>query len=164
MARRISGQELPRPANFFFLFPLCSSKIPPPAPHPNERSNPYEAHHLGFLSDRRGRHFPFRRENEQSGAGVPKLRRIDLSGAWMNDRREEIIIEQTPFMVSGSFAKGGARSVLGFFFVVDAPAHVAEGRGNEDANGPLSRHTRMFESRCSVKRSRVISRSDRGSK
>ena len=44
---------------------------------------------------------------KSQGPGVPKLRRIDLSGEWETDKGEQIIISQTPQMVSGSFAKGG---------------------------------------------------------
>ncbi|HEY6047082.1 MAG TPA: hypothetical protein VIU65_10800 [Pyrinomonadaceae bacterium] len=39
--------------------------------------------------------------------GVPKLRRIDLSGEWVNDRSEKITIQQTPGHVTGTFATGG---------------------------------------------------------
>ena len=46
-------------------------------------------------------------ETKSQGPGTPKLRRIDLSGTWVNDKGEEIIIDQTPYMVSGKLAKGG---------------------------------------------------------
>ena len=43
----------------------------------------------------------------QMKSQVPQLRRIDLSGTWKSDKGEEIIISQTPYMVTGKFAKGG---------------------------------------------------------
>jgi hypothetical protein len=46
-------------------------------------------------------------KTNSQGPGTPKLRRIDLSGLWINDKGEQVIIDQTPYMVSGSFAKGG---------------------------------------------------------
>lgn len=39
--------------------------------------------------------------------GPVKLHRIDLTGTWTNDKGEEIIINQTPFLVTGKLAKGG---------------------------------------------------------
>jgi hypothetical protein len=36
-----------------------------------------------------------------------KLRRMDLSGEWVSDKGDKIIITQTPYLLTGAFAQGG---------------------------------------------------------